>query len=224
MKGLRRGFTLIELLVVIAIIAILMAILLPALTMARERTRLTACISNMEQIYRAFALYAASNDELCPPCWVGRYVNTMREDMLIYLYKNGKYADNPYVFRCPSDDFYFKESDTGGCPVRQSYSYWYENGQSRVKLGGPYIDMWIYGHLRTRRPQVVKLVHDGEPFISRGAWAFGAPSTYRRHFQSQRENTLYHDGHVSTRDTHWPDETGFYVGLNNWGLWRTEWP
>ena len=56
MRGLKRGFTLVELLVVIAIIAILMAILLPALTMAREKTRLTACISNMEQIYRAFTI------------------------------------------------------------------------------------------------------------------------------------------------------------------------
>ena len=194
MRGLEKGFTLVELLVVVAIIAILMAILLPALSMVREKTRLIACMSNMEQIYRAFALYANENNDLCPSCYVGRYVNTMRDDMLIYFYKNGRQVDNPYVFRCPSDNFYFKESDTGGCPVRQSYSYWYESGLNinRVTLGGPYIDMQIYGHLRTKRPQVVKLVHDGEPFISREASAFGAPSTYRRHFQSKRENTLYH--------------------------------
>jgi prepilin-type N-terminal cleavage/methylation domain-containing protein len=54
----RPGFTLIELLVVIAIIALLVAILLPALASAREAGRTTVCLSNMKQIGTALVMYA----------------------------------------------------------------------------------------------------------------------------------------------------------------------
>jgi prepilin-type N-terminal cleavage/methylation domain-containing protein len=57
----RRGFTLVELLVVIAIIALLMAILMPALNRARELGRRTVCLGNLKQLVFAWVMYADNN-------------------------------------------------------------------------------------------------------------------------------------------------------------------
>ena len=59
----REGFTLIELLVVIAIIAVLMAILMPALNRAREQGKRATCLSNLKQLTLAWILYADDNDD-----------------------------------------------------------------------------------------------------------------------------------------------------------------
>lgn len=65
----KRGFTLIELLVVIAIIAILAAILFPALSAARARANMIHCIDNLKQLGVAFQLYAQDNRGGYPGAW-----------------------------------------------------------------------------------------------------------------------------------------------------------
>src|SRR4051794_6999870 len=108
----RRAFTLVELLVVIGVIAVLIALLLPALNKAREASNRTMCLSNLRQIHVAFSLYSLANRDQVP---VGYRTASKQFNSMIYsttaggkwvlfglLYDAG-YLRDRRVFFCPSE-------------------------------------------------------------------------------------------------------------------------
>ncbi len=145
-----RGFTLVELLVVISIISLLLAVLMPALSKAREAGRSVVCNSNVKQIGLALTMYADDWDDWYP-CASMRLDWADRDPAgwMVQLYP---FLEEKEIYRCPNKPN--KKSD---------YSYFLGARAAYIYAGGTFASV---DRRKIRYPQMFVLGGDTDyPFV-----------------------------------------------------------
>jgi len=182
-----HGFTLVELLVVIGIIAILIAMLLPALQKAREAAMAVSCQSNERQVYTCVMLYVNDNHQYLPPSrpwWPG-----------MILAANKAAHSNPSLWEpfefCPSRPAGEWNNALYGMNAYSfpSFTYAVKIGQVKRK------DQIIYLSDTTADTETGRV--DDKSFLVRPAnltgILFGSPPAFRH---NKRANIVFVDGHI----------------------------
>ena len=214
----KSAFTLIELLVVIAIIAILAAILLPALNSARERGRQANCVSNLRQFGTAFASYCDASDDFYPPSSES-YLNRTTWNWAYEFYRSKYVPGSPEFWRCPTaasiltgENFLKDLSSTSGAyPANFTYvAYGYNNvsvgaiAQSlKDSSGAHYISGGAASIQPVKRSQMTRsstcliLTETKDADNLNGVWLVGNGSKDKHDLHNNGANILWADGHVS---------------------------
>ena len=213
---MKKSFTLIELLVVIAIIAILAAMLLPALNGARERGRATSCLNQQSQLHRGFLLYAEDNNQFV----FTNFTTTGVVSWGKYL-KEQKYIGVPGILYCPTiktnSDPYLQQ--TYGMYRTNLYNTFY-NGKKTV--WGTFASGSLYYSLKKmRRPTEIFMFADTMRIVpsdnaGKGIYVFspgwdgsGTDTSGITLIHTGRCNMTFFDGHVKSQSSNELKELGF---------------
>jgi prepilin-type N-terminal cleavage/methylation domain-containing protein/prepilin-type processing-associated H-X9-DG protein len=182
-NGRRHGFTLIELLVVIAIIAILAAMLLPALAAAKEKGKRAKCVSNLHQIGIALQMYANDNKDFLPAMsgdtgsanalWdLPRQVSDVISGGSSNLYRGIFYCPASVLLGSANQDYWWFYTGTGSSDHRVTAYQWigsrdgtlgkYSATHAGVALSDPkgYLNKINRPYTNTFTPAVTELVTD----------------------------------------------------------------
>ena len=155
--GSRHGkvrFTLIELLVVIAIIAILAAMLLPALSAARERSRATACLNNLKSLGAYMLMYANDNGD-----WMPIY---KQPNIGSYWYSTGDYFAGTYLGMVDAKTTYYNRPGiVTDCPTNTPVM-----DSSRFPTNTGRVYYWDYGlNSWTAKKKTISNIQDPSFFV-----------------------------------------------------------
>ena len=200
----KASFTLIELLVVIAIIAILAAMLLPALSAARERAKSANCSGNLKNIGVYQGMYADNNNEFFTPINttnVGEYTTSVKylwpQRLMVHI-DGATDKEHSQLFFCPSfqgpDENAFWSQISYGI---RSYSYAIANTISRALLEDPSAAAYIHDSVSKNGSGVLK----GAYMVYNRLNYQGSGTIHIRH--GKNFNSLFGDGHVAaeSKDT-----------------------
>jgi len=142
-RGIRRGFTLIELLVVIAIIALLISILLPSLSRARDSSKALKCGSSLGQMGKAIAMHLGDKEGIFP---AGHRQASNFHYFYMWMAQVRYYTSGTtQTFNCPSsfEEFYWKkvidpnDAFARGYMKDQLQSFGYDEFEVPIKGGRP---------------------------------------------------------------------------------------